>query len=121
MTGPLCKAGWEGVSATCGFAAMEATETRLGTAEVNARLIATVLDALATKMRNAQRKLRNAVPEAKTASTGAAEMLHQLDPFDLDKRYGGAHARDDVARVAEFAGIDPKAPPREGRGQVRTT
>ncbi|MGW4688495.1 alpha/beta hydrolase [Streptomyces sp. NPDC004244] len=163
VTGPLHKAGWAGVSATYGFSAMEATETKLGTAEVNARLIATILDTLATKMRSAQSKLRSAVvdaeaaghkvrdedgwveakqavdvryhndpdyqglqqqanaglggfrsriddavAEAKTASQAAAEALHQLDPFDLDKRYGGAHAQEDVARVAEFAGINPK-------------
>ncbi|MFF4432088.1 alpha/beta hydrolase [Streptomyces sp. NPDC001513] len=166
VTGPLHKAGWAGVSATYGFAAMEATETKLGTAEVNARLIATILDTLATKMRGAQTKLRNAVSdaeaaghkvrdddgwvepkqavdpkyhndpdyaglqreanaglggfraridaaveEARTASQTAADTLYQLDPFDLDKRYGGAHAQEDAARVAAFAGIDPKAIP----------
>ncbi|WP_404960014.1 alpha/beta hydrolase [Streptomyces sp. 147326] len=173
MTGPLHKAGWAGVSATYGFAAMEATETKLNTAEVNARLIATLLDALSTKMQNAQRNLRNAVKdaeaaghkvrddgwveskqavdpkyhndpdyaglqreanaglggfraridaaveEARTASQTAADALHQLDPFDLDKRYGGAHAEEDVARVAEFAGINPKDIP-DGKDPQRS-
>ncbi|MFD4814569.1 hypothetical protein ACFWNS_39030, partial [Streptomyces sp. NPDC058418] len=138
---------------TYGFEAMEATESKLGTAQLDARLITTVLDALNTKMQAAQRKLRNAVADAEeaghtvrddgwvepkraidpkyhndpdyeglqqranaglggfraridealtsaeTASYEAAELLHQIDPFDLDKRYGGASAQEDAART----------------------
>ncbi|MFB7171268.1 alpha/beta hydrolase [Streptomyces sp. NPDC056254] len=174
VTGPLHKAGWAGVSAHYGFSAMEATETKLGTAEVNARLIATILQALGTKMRAAQRDLRSAVADAeaaghkvrdddgwvepkqavdpkyhndpdyaglqreansglggfraridaaieaaRTASQTAADALYQLDPFDLDKRYGGAHAQEDAARVAAYAGIDPKAIP-DGKDPQRS-
>ncbi|MGW2511168.1 alpha/beta hydrolase [Streptomyces scopuliridis] len=162
MTGPLHKAGWSGVSATYGFEAMEATESKLGTAQLDAQLINTTLDTLNIKMQAAQRKLRNAVADAEgaghrvredgwvepkqavdpkyhndpdyedlqkqantglggfraridealtdadTASYQAAELLHQIDPFDLDKRYGGANAQEDAARVAEFAGISAK-------------
>lgn len=49
-----------------------------------------------------------AVAEAEAASNEGAEVLRQIDPFDLDKRYGGAHAQEDAARVAAFAGIDKK-------------
>ncbi|MFJ7998522.1 alpha/beta hydrolase [Streptomyces sp. NPDC096310] len=162
VTGPLHKAQWTGISATYGFDAMEATESKLGTAQLDAQLITTVLDTLQTKMEAAQRRLRNAVADAEaaghtvrddgwvepkqaldptyrndpdyaglqqqantglggfrarideavtdaeTASYQAAELLHQIDPFDLDKRYGGANAQEDAARVAEFAGIDQK-------------
>ncbi|MFF0555641.1 alpha/beta hydrolase [Streptomyces sp. NPDC004266] len=162
VTGPLHRAGWTGLSATYGFGAMEATESKLGTARTDAQLIATTLDTLNTKMQAAQRKLRTAVAdaeaaghrvrddgwvepkqavdpkyhndpdyqavqqqanaglggfrarideavtEATTASTDAAEVLRQIDPFDLDKRYGGANAHEDAARVAAFAGIDAK-------------
>ncbi|MEV4972787.1 alpha/beta hydrolase [Streptomyces scopuliridis] len=162
VTGPLHKAGWSGVSATYGFEAMEATESKLGTAQLDAQLITTTLDTLHTKMQAAQRKLRNAVADAEaaghkvredgwvepkqavdpkyhndpdyeglqkqanmglggfraridealtdadTASQQAAELLHQIDPFDLDKRYGRANAEEDAVRVAEFAGISAK-------------
>lgn len=165
VSGPLHKAEWTGVSATYAFAAMEATESKLGTAQLDAQLITTVLDTLNTKMQAAQRKLRNTVADAEeaghtvrddgwvepkqavdpkyhndgdyedtqkqanaglgafraridealadadTASYEAAELLHQIDPFDLDKRYGGANAQEDAARVAEFAGIDKKEIP----------
>ncbi|WP_244176737.1 hypothetical protein [Streptomyces albus] len=50
VTGPLHAAGWTGVSAHYGFAAMEATESKLGTARLNAGLIAATLDTLSTKM-----------------------------------------------------------------------
>ncbi|GAA3393748.1 alpha/beta hydrolase [Streptomyces roseoviridis] len=173
VTGPLHKAGWTGVSATYGFGAMEATESKLGTARTNVQLISTTLDALGTKMMAAQRKLRaavadaeaaghrvrddgwvegkqaadpayhndpdyqavqqranaglggfraridEAVDEATRASTEAAAILRQIDPFDLDKRYGGAHAREDAARVAVFAGIDVKDLP-DGTDPRRT-
>ncbi|MEV7870925.1 alpha/beta hydrolase [Streptomyces sp. NPDC088124] len=162
VTGPLHRANWTGLGATYGFGAMEATETKLGTAQLDAQLITTTLDTLRTKMEAAQRTLRNAVTdaeaaghtvrddgwveprqaldpayrndpdyaglqqqantglggfrsrieealtEAETASYEAAELLHRIDPFDLDKRYGGAQAQEDAARVAEFAGIDRK-------------
>ncbi|MFE4057791.1 alpha/beta hydrolase [Streptomyces sp. NPDC059096] len=162
VTGPLHKAGWAGVSATFGLDAMEATESKLGTAQLDAQLISTTLDILRTKMEAAQRALRNAVADAEeaghtvredgwveskqtidpkyhndpeyagaqqranaglggfrsridtaltdaeTASYRAAELLHQIDPFDLDKRYGGENAQEDAARVAEFAGISQK-------------
>ncbi|MGS2589715.1 alpha/beta hydrolase [Streptomyces hebeiensis] len=162
VTGPLRKAGWSGVSATYGFEAMEATESKLGTARLNVQLIATTLAALQTKMQAAKRKLRNAVADAEeaghkvrddgwvepkqavdakyhndgdyedlqqqanaglggfrariddalsdadTASYEAAELLHQIDPFDLDKRHGGTSAQEDAGRVAEFAGINKK-------------
>ncbi|WP_395361424.1 alpha/beta hydrolase [Streptomyces sp. YH02] len=162
VTGPLHRAGWTGVSASYGFDAMEATESKLGTGRTNAQLIATTLDTLNTKMQAAQRKLRAAVAdaeaaghvvrddgwvepkqavdpkyhndpdyadvqreansglggfraridaavaEAEAASNEGGEVLRQIDPFDLDKRYGGAHAQEDAARVAAFAGIDKK-------------
>ncbi|MFC9795014.1 alpha/beta hydrolase [Streptomyces sp. NPDC057695] len=162
VTGPLHKAGWSGTSASYGFDAMEATESKLGTGRTNAQLISTTLDTLNTKMQAAQRKLRAAVAdaeaaghtvradgwvepkqavdpkyhndpdyadiqrdansglggfraridaavlEAESASNEGAEVLRQIDPFDLDKRYGGAHAQEDAARVAAFAGIDKK-------------
>ncbi|WP_327162998.1 alpha/beta hydrolase [Streptomyces zaomyceticus] len=162
VTGPLHKAGWTGVSASYGFDAMEATESKLGTGRTDAQLIATTLDTLNTKMQAAQRKLRAAVAdaeaaghtvrddgwveskqavdpkyhndpdyadiqrdansglggfraridaavqEAESASNEGAEVLRQIDPFDLDKRYGGAHAQEDATRVAAFAGIDKK-------------
>ncbi|GAA3374333.1 hypothetical protein GCM10020367_37820 [Streptomyces sannanensis] len=165
VSGPLHEAGWAGVSATYGFAALEATESKLGTAEIDAQLIATTLDTLNTRMQAAQRALRNAVAdaegaghtvredgwvepkqaidpkyhnhpeyqeiqqqanaglggyrarideavtEAESASSEAAEVLRQIDPFDLDKQYGGAHAQEDAARVAEFMGIDKKDVP----------
>ncbi|MFF3839470.1 alpha/beta hydrolase [Streptomyces sp. NPDC001930] len=162
VTGPLHRAGWTGVSASYGFDAMEATESKLGTGRTNAQLIATTLDTLNTKMQAAQRKLRAAVADAEAAghtvradgwvepkqavdpkyhndpdyadiqrdansglggfrarideavaaaeaaSNEGAEVLRQIDPFDLDKRYGGAHAQEDAARVAAFAGLDKK-------------
>ncbi|MFJ1913979.1 alpha/beta hydrolase [Streptomyces sp. NPDC088147] len=173
VTGPLHKAGWSGVSATYGFEAMEATESKLGTAQLDAQLITTTLDTLHTKMQAAQRKLRNAVADAEaaghrvredgwvepkqavdpkyhndpdyeglqkqantglggfraridealtdaeTASYQAAEILYQIDPFDLDKRYGAANAQEDAARVAEFAGISAKDIP-DGKDSRRT-
>ncbi|MFD8967646.1 hypothetical protein ACFV0C_22065 [Streptomyces sp. NPDC059568] len=162
VTGPLHKAGWTGVSATYGFDAMEATESKLGTARLNSLLIATTLDTLNIKMQAAQRRLRDAVAdaeeaghtvrddgwveprqavdlkyhndpdhrdiqrqanaglggfrarieaataEATAASYEAAEILRQIDPFDLDKRYGGANAQRDAAWVAAFAGISKR-------------
>ncbi|MFE2937470.1 alpha/beta hydrolase [Streptomyces sp. NPDC059255] len=162
VTGPLHKANWTGLSATCGFGAMEATESKLGTAQLDAQLITTLLDTLRTKMAAARRRLRTAVADAEaaghtvrddgwvepkqpfapehrndpdhaalqqkanaglgefraridqaladaeTASHQAAELLHRIDPFDLDKRYGGANAQEDATRVAEFAGISQK-------------
>ncbi|MFD7979041.1 alpha/beta hydrolase [Streptomyces sp. NPDC059071] len=173
VTGPLHKAEWAGVSATYGFGAMEATESKLGTAQINVQLIATTLDALNTKMQAAQRKLRaavadaegaghrvrddgwveakqavdpayrndpdyqgaqeranaglggfraridEAVTEATKASAEAAEVLRQIDPFDLDKRYGGASAREDASRVAAFVGIDKKDIP-DGKDPQRS-
>ncbi|GAA1201369.1 hypothetical protein GCM10009654_67190 [Streptomyces hebeiensis] len=173
VTGPLHRAGWAGLSAKHGFEAIEATETKLGTAQLDAQLITTVLDTLNNKMQAAQRKLRNAVAdaeqaghpvrsdgwvepkpaadpahhndgdyealqrqanaglagfrsrieealtEATTASYEAAELLHEIDPFDLDKRYGGASATEDAARVAEFAGIDAKDIP-DGKDPMQT-
>ncbi|MER8073730.1 alpha/beta hydrolase [Streptomyces sp. NPDC094034] len=173
VTGPLHKAGWTGLSATYGFDAIEATESKLGTAQTNVQLIAATLDTLQTKMQAAQRKLRNAVADAEEAghkvrddgwvepkqavdpnyhndgdyedlqqranaglggyrarideaiadATGAshqaAEILHQIDPFDLDKRYGVANAQEDAARVAEFAGISAKDIP-DGKDPKQT-
>lgn len=165
VSGPLHAAGWEGESAHYGFAALEATESKLGTAGTNVGLIASVLETLNDKMQTAQRKLRNAVhdaetaghtvtadgwvepkqaidpkyhndpdyedvqreanrdlgsyrsrigdaiSEALTASSQAAEALRQIDPFDLDKRYGGEKAREDAERVAKFMGLDEKSIP----------
>lgn len=159
VSGPLHKAGWSGVSAHYGFAALEATESKLQTAQTNAQLIRTVLSTLSTRMQAAQRKLRHAVSDAETAGHTVTEdgwvepkqmvdpkyhndpdyegvqqqanaglggfraridealtearragseatgLLHQIDPFDLDKQYGGAHAVEDAARVAKFAGL----------------
>ncbi|MFF1476071.1 alpha/beta hydrolase [Streptomyces sp. NPDC058301] len=165
VSGPLHKAKWAGVGADYGFAALEATESKLGTGRINAQLIHAVLDALNTRMQESQRKLRNAVAdaeeaghtvradgwvepveavapkyhndpdyhgvqqranaglggyrarieaavtEASTLCANAAELLHQIDPFDLDKRYGADHAREDAVRVGEFLGIDRKGIP----------
>ncbi|MGW0665739.1 alpha/beta hydrolase [Streptomyces sp. NPDC002746] len=159
VSGPLHKAGWSGVSATYGFAALEATESKLKTAQTNAQLIRTVLSTLNTRMQAAQRKLRHAVldseaaghtvtedgwvqakqavdpehhndpdyqgvqqqanaglggfrarideavEEARLVSSEATELLYQIDPFDLDKQYGGANAAEDAVRIAKFSGL----------------
>ncbi|MEU5825828.1 MULTISPECIES: alpha/beta hydrolase [Streptomyces] len=159
VSGPLHKAGWAGVAAHYGFAALEATESKFQTAQTNAQLIRTVLSTLSTRMQAAQRKLRHAVSDAESAghtvtedgwveprqavdpayhndpdyegaqqrvnaalggfraridaavaearrvSGEAAELLHQIDPFDLDKQYGGAQAAEDAERVGKFAGL----------------
>nr|WP_239077815.1 alpha/beta hydrolase [Streptomyces sp. SID9124] len=159
VSGPLHKAGWAGVAAHYGFAALEATESKFQTAQTNAQLIRTVLSTLSTRMQAAQRKLRHAVSDAESAghtvtedgwveprqavdpayhndpdyadaqqranaglggfraridaavaearrvSSEAAELLHQIDPFDLDKQYGGAQAAEDAERVGKFAGL----------------
>ncbi|MFD4758102.1 alpha/beta hydrolase [Streptomyces sp. NPDC058439] len=169
VSGPLHKASWSGVAAHYGFNALEATESKLKTAQTNAQLIHTVLDTLSTRMQAAQRKLRHAVSDAETAghtvtedgwvepkqavdpqyhndpdyqgvqqqanaglggyraridealaeaervSSDATELLHQIDPFDLDKQYGGANA----AQIAEFAGFDGKNIPN-GKDPQRT-
>ncbi|MFJ3086964.1 alpha/beta hydrolase [Streptomyces sp. NPDC086838] len=159
VSGPLHKAGWAGVAAHYGFAALEATESKFQTAQTNAQLIRTVLSTLSTRMQAAQRKLRHAVSDAESAghtvtedgwveprqavdpayhndpdyadaqqranaglggfraridaavaearrvSSEAAELLHRIDPFDLDKQYGGAQAAEDAERVGKFAGL----------------
>ncbi|GAA0610852.1 alpha/beta hydrolase [Streptomyces crystallinus] len=173
VSGPLHKAGWAGVGADYGFAALEATESKLGTGKTDARLIHAVLGALSTRMQESQRKLRNAVAdaekaghkvradgwveaveaidpkyhndpdyqgvqqqanaglggfraridaavlEASTVCTQAAELLYQIDPFDLDKRYGADHAREDAVRVGEFLGLGKKAIP-DGKDPQQT-
>ncbi|MFD9793292.1 alpha/beta hydrolase [Streptomyces sp. NPDC059070] len=173
VSGPLHRDRWAGVGADYGFAALEATESKLGTGRINAHLIHAVLDGLNTRMQESQRKLRNAVAdaekaghtvradgwvepveavdpkyhndpdhqgvqqranvglggyrarieaavkEASTVCTNAAELLHQIDPFDLDKRYGGDHAREDAVRVGEFLGVDRKNLP-DGKDPKRT-
>ncbi|MGP9020569.1 alpha/beta hydrolase [Streptomyces sp. BR1] len=173
VSGPLHKVGWAGVGADYGFAALEATESKLGTGKTDAQLIHAVLSALSTRMQESQRKLRNAVAdaekaghkvrddgwveaveavdpkyhndpdyqgvqqqanaglggfraridaavlEASTVCTQAAELLYQIDPFDLDKRYGADHAREDAVRVGEFLGIDKKAIP-DGKNPQQT-
>ncbi|AXG79677.1 alpha/beta hydrolase [Streptomyces paludis] len=85
VTGPLHEAGWTGVSASYGFDALRATESKLGTGQVNARLISTVLDTLHTRMAAAQRTLRNAVADAeaaghKVAADGWVEPKTAVDP-----------------------------------------
>ncbi|MFE4334733.1 hypothetical protein ACFRQM_36650 [Streptomyces sp. NPDC056831] len=50
VSGPLHKASWSGVAAHYGFNALEATESKLKTAQTNAQLIHTVLDTLSTRM-----------------------------------------------------------------------
>ncbi|MFD9605666.1 alpha/beta hydrolase [Streptomyces sp. NPDC059970] len=173
VSGPLHKASWSGVAAHYGFNALEATESKLKTAQTNAQLIHTVLDTLSTRMQAAQRKLRHAVSDAEAAghtvtddgwvepkqavdpkyhndpdyqgvqqqanaglggyrarideavaeaervSSDATELLHQIDPFDLDKQYGGANAAEDAARIAEFAGLGRKNIP-DGKDPQRT-
>ncbi|MFJ2444572.1 alpha/beta hydrolase [Streptomyces sp. NPDC087658] len=168
VTGPLRKAGWSGISADYGFEAMEATSIKLGTGRLDTQLISSTLDTLQTRMRSAQRELRDAVADAEeaghrvrddgwvehrqvvdpehhndpeyetlqqranagldgfrsriesalhnasTASYRAGELLHQIDPFDLDKRYGEANARKDAALVADFAGITENDIPANG-------
>ncbi|WP_330240897.1 alpha/beta hydrolase [Streptomyces sp. NBC_00525] len=159
VSGPLHKAGWAGVAAHYGFAALEATESKLLTARTNARLLGTVLGTFSTRMQEAQRKLRHAVSDAESAghtvtedgwvearhvvdpayhndpeyagaqqranaglggfraridatlaearqvSDEATGLLRQIDPFDLDKQYGGAQAAEDAERVGKFAGL----------------
>ncbi|WP_244176735.1 alpha/beta hydrolase [Streptomyces albus] len=56
---------------------------------------------------------------ASSASYEAGEILRALDPFDLDKMYGAAHAQEDAARVAEFAGLDKNDLP-DGKDPQRT-
>ncbi|PKV85989.1 alpha/beta hydrolase [Streptomyces sp. TLI_146] len=173
VSGPLHRDKWAGVGADYGFAALEATESKLGTGRVNAQLIHAVLDTLHTRMQESQRKLRNAVAdaekaghtvradgwvepveavdpkyhndpdyqgvqqranaglggyrarieaavtEASTVCTQAAELLHQIDPFDLDKRYGADHAREDAVRVGEFRGLGRKSIP-DGKDPQQT-
>ncbi|MFF9588128.1 hypothetical protein ACF1FX_02655 [Streptomyces sp. NPDC014646] len=173
VSGPLHKASWSGVAAHYGFNALEATESKLKTAQTNAQLIHTVLDTLSTRMQAAQRKLRHAVSDAEAAghtvtedgwvepkqvvdpkyhndpdyqgvqqqanaglggyraridgalaeadrvSNEATELLHQIDPFDLDKQYGAASAAEDAARIAEFVGLDRKNIPN-GKDPQRT-
>ncbi|MFB7009370.1 MULTISPECIES: alpha/beta hydrolase [unclassified Streptomyces] len=173
VSGPLHKASWSGVAAHYGFGALEATESKLKTAQTNALLIRTVLDTLSTRMQAAQRKLRHAVADAETAGhtvtedgwvepkqavdpqyhndpdyqgvqqqansglggyraridealeeaervgNDATELLHQIDPFDLDKQYGGANAAEDAVQVAAFAGLDGKNIP-DGKDPQRT-
>ncbi|WP_335938687.1 alpha/beta hydrolase [Streptomyces sp. PTD5-9] len=165
VSGPLHKASWSGVAAHYGFGALEATESKLKTAQTNAILIRTILETLSTRMQAAQRKLRHAVADAETAGhvvtedgrvepkqvvdakyhndpdyqdvqrqansglggyraridealqeaeragNDATELLHQIDPFDLDKQYGGANAAEDAVRVAAFAGLAGKGVP----------
>lgn len=159
VSGPLHKANWSGVAAHYGFAALEATESKLRTAQTNAQLIRTVLNTFNTRMQASQRKLRHAVLDAEAAghtvtedgwvqakqavdpkyhndpdyqgvqeqanaglggfraridealvearlvSSEATELLYQIDPFDLDKQYGGANAAEDAAKIAKFSGL----------------
>ncbi|MFP8884397.1 hypothetical protein [Streptomyces mangrovi] len=56
-------------------------------------------------------RIGDAISDARTASSQAAEALRQIDPFDLDKRYGGDKAREDAERVAKFMGLDEKSIP----------
>ncbi|MFJ1544060.1 alpha/beta hydrolase [Streptomyces sp. NPDC088246] len=53
-------------------------------------------------------RIDEAVAEAERVSSDATELLHQIDPFDLDKQYGGANAAEDAAQIAEFAGLGRK-------------
>ncbi|WP_330331916.1 alpha/beta hydrolase family protein [Streptomyces sp. NBC_00536] len=64
-------------------------------------------------------RIDEAVGEAVSVSSNAAETLRQLDPFDLDKRYGGENVQKDAATVAAFAGIDPKDIP-DGKDPQRS-
>ncbi|MET9698897.1 alpha/beta hydrolase [Streptomyces sp. NPDC006529] len=64
-------------------------------------------------------RIEAAVNEAVGVSANATETLRQLDPFDLDKRYGGENAQKDAAAVAAFAGISPKDIP-DGKDPQRS-
>ncbi|MFD6415284.1 alpha/beta hydrolase [Streptomyces sp. NPDC060194] len=67
VSGPLHRAGWTGVAATAGLAALEASESQFLTAQMNAGLIASVVDGAAARLRAAQRTLRAVVSDAEDA------------------------------------------------------
>ncbi|MFI9228399.1 hypothetical protein [Streptomyces rimosus] len=64
VTGPLHASEWEGVDSRYAFAKMEASESQLGTAQSDVTSVATVLDSVHTKMKEAQENLRRAVRTA---------------------------------------------------------
>ncbi|MCK7623285.1 alpha/beta hydrolase family protein [Streptomyces sp. RS10V-4] len=64
VTGPLHASEWQGADAGNAFLHMEASESQLGTAQSDVTSIATVLDSVHTKMREAQEDLRRCVRTA---------------------------------------------------------
>ncbi|MER5357124.1 alpha/beta hydrolase [Streptomyces sp. NPDC002785] len=64
-------------------------------------------------------RIDEALEEAERAGNDATELLYQIDPFDLDKQYGGANAAEDAVQVAAFAGLDGKNIP-DGKDPQRT-
>ncbi|MGV4928752.1 alpha/beta hydrolase family protein (plasmid) [Streptomyces sp. BHT-5-2] len=61
VTGPLHASGWQGADAGNAFLQMEASENQLGTAQSDVTSIATVLDTVHSKMKEAQEDLRRCV------------------------------------------------------------
>ncbi|MFJ5677699.1 alpha/beta hydrolase [Streptomyces sp. NPDC093097] len=61
VTGPLHAGEWQGADAGNAFIQMEASETQLGTAQSDVTSIATILDTVHTKMKEAQEDLRRCV------------------------------------------------------------
>ncbi len=64
VTGPLHASEWEGVDSRYAFAKMETSESQLGTAQSDVTSVATILDSVHTKMKEAQENLRRAVRTA---------------------------------------------------------
>ncbi|MFI0712562.1 alpha/beta hydrolase [Streptomyces inhibens] len=64
VTGPLHASGWQGVDSRYAFMKMEASETQLSTAQSDVTSIATILDTVHAKMKEAQEDLRRCVRTA---------------------------------------------------------
>ncbi|WP_411143241.1 alpha/beta hydrolase [Streptomyces sp. x-80] len=64
VTGPLHAGDWQGTDAQYAFMQMEASESQLGTAQSDVTSIATVLDTVHMKMKQAQDDLRRCVRTA---------------------------------------------------------